>query len=206
MPFVLGIDGGASKTEVWCANDSGEVVGKGLTGPTNLAATERSAARSNLKIAVEQALNALEYSQIESVVMGLSGFDTPDEQVVARNVFSPVFDEINAVKRSIINDSLIALESGTDRSDAIVLISGTGSNCLGRSSMGKVAHVGGLDFLLSDEGSGYQIGLQVLKAVVQSSDGRGEKTILEQLVLDQFTVAEISGLKTRLYLFQNFVL
>lgn len=200
MKYYLGIDGGASKTQIWCANEDGKIVGKGLSGPTNLSAISHQDAQRNFQDALSQAISGLEEPVVVTkAVLGLSGFDTPEEQQIARNVFSPAFMEVQLDSWTIVNDSLIALESGSKNPNSIVLISGTGSNCMGKNQEGKMAHVGGMDYLLSDEGSGYAIGREVLRSAVRSSDGRGEKTRLEGEVLKYFSIDFMIQLKTKVY-------
>jgi len=48
----------------------------------------------------------------------------------------------------------------------ILILSGTGSCCFGRTREGKTAKIGGWGHILGDKGSGYEIGLRALKAVV----------------------------------------
>lgn len=159
MKYFLGIDGGASKTQVWCVDENNQVVGKGLSGPTNLSSTNHLDAQRNFQEALTQATSDLPAPVIiEKAVLGLSGFDVPEEQQRAKDVFSPAFMDVQLNAWTIVNDSLIALESGSQNPNALVLISGTGSNCMGRNDHGNMAHVGGMDYLLSDEGSGYAIG------------------------------------------------
>ena len=52
IPLYLGIDGGGTKTEVLCLSETGETVGTGLSGPTNLTSTNTGAASFSLKEAV----------------------------------------------------------------------------------------------------------------------------------------------------------
>lgn len=200
MKYFLGIDGGASKTEVWCADENGSIVGKGLSGPTNLSSANYVDAQKNLQEAVNFAIeNLAEPRFFEKAVLGLSGFDTPEEQQLARDIFTPVFSEINLGSWTIVNDSLIALISGMQSQNGIVLISGTGSNCMGKNQEGQVAHVGGMDFLLSDEGSGYDIGRKILRHAVRSFDGRDVKTVLEEKVCQHFQISSINQLKSKIY-------
>ena len=65
----------------------------------------------------------------------------------------------------------------------ILLISGTGSIALGRGADGSRLRVGGWGLHLGDEGSGYQIGMSALRALVRGEDGRGVSTELRDSVL-----------------------
>lgn len=52
----------------------------------------------------------------------------------------------------------------------VLVLSGTGSCCFGRNAGGAVARCGGWGHLLGDQGSGYDISLRALKAVVELED------------------------------------
>jgi N-acetylglucosamine kinase-like BadF-type ATPase len=56
-----------------------------------------------------------------------------------------------------------------------------------------------MDYLLTDQGSGYEIGRAVLRSAVKSYDGRMAKTVLEHLVCEHFRIASISELKHAVY-------
>lgn len=200
MKYYLAVDGGGSKTTVICANEQGQVVGQGDSGPTSLAATSVGAASFNLREGVRQAIENLpQDSEFEVLVMGLAGMDTPQEKQNALQVFSDVLSHLRLNDLELVNDIVIALESGTDKENAIALISGTGSNCYGRNQNRQEAKTGGMDYILTDQGSGFFIGDLVLKQVVKSFDGRGQKTILEQKICDYFHIESIADLKSVVY-------
>jgi N-acetylglucosamine kinase len=56
-----------------------------------------------------------------------------------------------------------------------------------------------MDYLLTDQGSGYEIGRYVLRSAVKSYDGRIEKSVLEELVCQHFHIANIGELKSKVY-------
>ncbi len=99
----------------------------------------------------------------------------------------------------MVNDTVISLAAGSDAEDGIIIISGTGSNCYGKNRLGQSKKAGGLDYVLSDEGSGFYVGQRVLRAAVQSADGREEASVLVDLVKEYFDIAEMSELKERVY-------
>ena len=53
----------------------------------------------------------------------------------------------------------------------------------GLNQQGKEARVGGWDYILGDEGSGYSIAVKALKAVMKTYDGRENNTILSNEIL-----------------------
>lgn len=198
--YFLGIDGGGSKTSVVCVNEAEIEVGQGSAGPTNLTSTSVGAASLNLREGVRQALENLPQDKfVVKLVMGLAGMDSASEHDVAVDVFTKIIQPFGIEQFELVNDSVIALENGSSSPNAFVLISGTGSNCHGRNAQGKTAKAGGMDYLLADQGSGYAIGRQVLLAAVKSYDGRGKKTLLEQLVCQHFGLSDCSSMKAAVY-------
>lgn len=200
MKYYLAVNGGGSQTTAICVNQDGQLVAQGQSGPTSLAATSVGAASFNLREAVRQAIDGLSSdTQFEALVMGLAGMDNQKEKTTAMSIFGEVLSHINLKEFILVNDIVIALESGTDNPNALALISGTGSNCYGRNEAGQIAKTGGMDYLLTDQGSGFYIGSKLLKAVVKSFDGRGQKTIMEDLVCQYFHISSITDLKTVVY-------
>ena len=88
----------------------------------------------------------------------------------------------------VLSDAEMALQLIQDK--GIVLIAGTGSICLGKKG-GTQYRVGGLGRILGDEGSGYQIGLQALKAALAEEYGWGAPTCLTPALKELFQVADL---------------
>ncbi len=204
MPYYLAIDAGGTKTHALLANEQIQVLAESKTGPSNFAAVGVRQAKENFRQVVEQVIAEVEKKvskkiKILSAIVGMAGLDIAEEKLTARQIFAPIFKSFNCTKFKLVNDSWIALESGTQKKDAIILIAGTGSNCLGRASDGRQAKAGGFDYLLSDEGSSYFIGQLALRAAAKSYDGRGQKTKLEALLVKYFQLNNFSQIKTKIY-------
>ncbi|MEX0895918.1 MAG: BadF/BadG/BcrA/BcrD ATPase family protein [Patescibacteria group bacterium] len=197
--IFLGIDGGGTKTDAVAVNEAGEEVGTGSSGPTNLTSTSLGAAGFNLKEAIRQALENIEGEKTVVAAMGLAGIDTQQEHDLAYQAFLDIVVPYGINRFHLVHDSEIALENGTTNANAVVLIAGTGSICVGRNQQGATAKTGGMDYLLTDQGSGYDIGRHVLREAVKSFDGRREKTQLEQLVCQFYDLPDLSTIKLKVY-------
>lgn len=81
------------------------------------------------------------------------------------------------------NDVTPLLVSSPLSGNGIVIVAGTGSCVLGRGPKG-VASTGGCEYLASDEGGGFDIGLHGLRAAARAVDGRGPATALVQACID----------------------
>ena len=92
------------------------------------------------------------------------------------------------------NDTRIGLAAGSDSKNGVMIICGTGSNCFGVNEEGKEAKVNGWDYILGDEGSGYEVGTKALRALMKAYDGRGESTLLSKTILEDLNIKNVSEL------------
>ena len=97
------------------------------------------------------------------------------------------------------NDALAALAGGTGTAEGIIVVSGTGSIAAGLDKNGRTARAGGLGHLIGDEGSGFKIGLDGIKAAAAALERRGERTILAPMLFNHYGVNTIRELFPFLY-------
>lgn len=201
--LVLGIDSGATKTAAAVANME-RVLGTGKAGPGNIHSAKAEAIIEHLQTAVKQAIAALpahQPIQFAAVVVGMAGLDSPQDQFKCERIVKKALQPwINSKTHlDVVNDIHLVRRSGSDDPYGVALIAGTGSHCFGVHPNGDMAHAGGLEYLLSDEGSGYEMGVKVLRAAVRSSDGRCKPTKLQTAVLKYFHIASVRALEPIIY-------
>ena len=204
MNYILGVDGGGSKTTVQIADIDGRVVSQSVSGPSNYKSVGINRAIENLNTAIFNAAGSLKVSEdvyFISSCFGFAGNDTgEDSETYRKIVFNDKLNSYLNPKGTIIcNDTRIGLESGSENKNKIILIAGTGSNCFGINEDGKQVKASGWDFILADEGSGYEVGLKALKAVMRAYDERGEKTLLSKTILKELNLKEILDLTKWVY-------
>jgi N-acetylglucosamine kinase-like BadF-type ATPase len=68
----------------------------------------------------------------------------------------------------------------------VLMIAGTGSIVTGKTQRKEIVRVGGWGRVLGDEGSGYFLGREALRAVLLQFERRGEKTRLTEGLLRKF--------------------
>ena len=89
-------------------------------------------------------------------------------------VLRAIMRRIGARSRVVlVSDALVALVAGVGEAAGVVVLSGTGSIAYGRNARHRPPAPGGWGYVLGDEGSGYWISRQALRAVVRAADGRG---------------------------------
>ncbi|MBI4037998.1 hypothetical protein HY382_03065 [Candidatus Curtissbacteria bacterium] len=200
--LFVGVDGGASKTSAMLLDGSGKVLAESFSGGSNASVFGLKKSFASIENAVKEITKNIKSDAEVFGCFAIAGVDTQGqkkdwEKLIKSNVY---FLKLFSDMPMVVNDTLAAMRSGTGEKDAIVVISGTGSNCLGRNKAGKFAKAGGLDYLLSDEGSGYFIGSLILKAIIKSLDGRGEKTALSGLFQKAFRVKSLDEIVHLVYL------
>jgi len=92
----------------------------------------------------------------------------------------------------VTHDLEIAL--GPREGTSVLVLSGTGSCCFGRTTDGRTAKMGGWGHILGDKGSGFEIGLRGLKAVVFYFDRDGTWSCLGKRLLAATTCNEPNDL------------
>lgn len=196
--LVIGIDAGGSKTRALVAAPTGEILGWGEAGPANYQAIGHEAAFSALDAAVKAALNSAQsgIEQVLAVCLGAAGMDRPEDFAVFQGWAAHAFSDARA---RLVNDARLVLAAGTPDGWGLVIISGTGSIAYGMTQQGTVVRSGGWGYLLGDEGSGYDIGLQALRAITRASDGRGKPTAIQAAILKEWGLTKPQELVRRVY-------
>ncbi|HVT92971.1 MAG TPA: BadF/BadG/BcrA/BcrD ATPase family protein [Bryobacteraceae bacterium] len=194
--FFLGVDGGQSSTTALLGDENGVVVGRGTAGPCNHVAA--SEGRAKLISAIEGSLaGACAAAGIEraglalrAACLGLSGGPEDKEEIVR--------DLLRAAQLRVTNDAWIALAGATAGRPGIVVIAGTGSIALGRNG-GKTARAGGWGYIFGDEGAGFDIARQALRAALRFEEGWGPETSLLARLLEKANAGNANELLHRLY-------
>jgi N-acetylglucosamine kinase-like BadF-type ATPase len=195
--YYLGLDGGQSSTVAIIADETGRVLGIGRAGPCNHVATAEGKAkfvdviRSCLSAASAQA--GLDWSglQFASACLGFSG-GPADKQALLREM-------IPSERMTVTHDALIALSGATAGQPGLIAIAGTGSIAFGRNASAQTARAGGWGYMFGDEGSGFYITRQALRAALRSEEGWGPATSLGSVLLQATGALGIDQVLHRFY-------
>lgn len=196
--YLMGIDGGGSKTLALLADETGRVLGRGEAGASNFQVIGHQAAQAAIQAAMAAAWRdaGLAPQPLRGLCLGLAGVDRPGERALFQQWAAQIQPQAQSV---IANDAELVLAAGTPAGWGLALICGTGSIVYGRSPAGQAARADGWGHLLGDEGSGYAIGLAALRAVMRAYDGRGPATSLGEAILERWGLASAPDLVPRVY-------
>ncbi|MEH1850875.1 MAG: N-acetylglucosamine kinase [Nostoc sp.] len=205
MSYVLGIDGGGSKTVCVLMDDLRQVVGRGEAGPSNYQAIGIEATLQSIQSAIHNAVEAAIITNIVNIYaicLGLAGVGrAADIEVVKRllqelqnNKSLPINWVLQPGNIVICNDALIALFGGIGQPVGIVVAAGTGSIVFGLNHQGDTKRVGGWGYILGDEGSAYKIAIAGMNAALKSYDGREMSTSLVEAFKQHLGLENIEDL------------
>ncbi len=201
---LLGIECGGTRTvaEAWVFDGAAD---KAAPGP------RRESGPANLRLVNDRQL-ARHFRALASglprpaaLAIGMAGARTEADRARIRRAAATVWPDVPCHATNDLETALMAAgesraESrgsrarGRQRTVRVLVLSGTGSCCFGRTADGRTAKVGGWGHILGDKGSGFEIGLRALKAVVYYLDRDGEWSLLGRSILRKLQLNEPNDL------------
>lgn len=195
--YIIGMDGGGTKTEIHVAGMEGAILHTIQAGAINCnGETEENVIRNIVDALAKIQELAGSLDACRAICIGAAGISNPHVEKVLRYALQQAGYKGQAL---IVGDHQTAMAGALGKTTGVILISGTGSICYGRNDKGEEHRTGGFGHLIDDEGSGYYIGKEILRAVVRAYDGRDEQTALTELVFQRLEITDIHELISFIY-------
>lgn len=166
MRYVLGIDGGGTKTAAVILDEAGTERGRGEGGPCNIATCDDVTLTASVQEAVCEALAAAGLppdTRFAAVCAGVAGYTARRRRAEFAQLLAQL---VPADKHRLEPDYIVGYWGATEGEPGVIVSAGTGSVVYGRNRAGGTHCVGGRGYLLGDMGSGYWIGQCALKRAV----------------------------------------
>jgi glucosamine kinase len=194
--YLLGIDGGATKTLAAVLDIERGALHLGHGGPGNQDAVGVAAAGRALFGAADEALAGagIGDEQLDAAVLAVAGTDT--DAVIAH------VHGARSQEWVVVGDVVGAWATATGARPGVGAISGTGSNVFGVGRVGEETRAwraGGWGHLLGDEGSGYWLGVQSIKAALRDREDSGPPTALSDAAVEFFEAPSVEALAAMVY-------
>jgi N-acetylglucosamine kinase-like BadF-type ATPase len=203
--FVMGVDGGATKTlaavldlRALKGTPPGAPAGEqtlhlGHGASSNPDAVGARAATASLLKATDEAIGraGIARDELDAAVLAIAGTDT---DAVAAHV-----RENRPASWVVVNDVVGAWAAATGAHPGVATISGTGSNVFGVGLDARAWRAGGWGHVLGDEGSGYWLAVQSIKAALADRERSGPETALSAAAVDFFGVDSDEAVATLVY-------
>jgi N-acetylmuramic acid 6-phosphate etherase len=209
-PLYLGIEAGGTRTVALLVDEQGIQRGRLEAGPANLRLMDQSALLRHFR----ELARAL--PRPDALAIGMAGARTESDRARIRRAAEAAWPDVPCHVTNDLETALLADASPTSprerRASAqersarrrrtalsppaarVLVLSGTGSCCFGRSRDGQTVKVGGWGHFIGDKGSGYEIGLRALKAVVFYFDRDGQWPALGRRLLRALQLNEPNDL------------
>ena len=186
--YVLGVDGGGTKTAYKLADFEGTPVASFLGPGISYLDIGFEKVLANLRQGRDKCLNDVgaNFEAITAVCIGLPGFEEfPENDKV---IGALIRQEFSPAKILIVNDTEVAWAGSLNCQPGINVVAGTGSISFGRNQQGEKARCGGWSIVFGDEGSGYKVGLEAMSLFSKQADGRKPKEALYHIVKKEFAL------------------
>jgi N-acetylglucosamine kinase-like BadF-type ATPase len=184
--YVIGADGGNSKTDLVLADDTGTVLARVTGAGTRPQLDGLDNTVDGLLALIGRAKDQAGLPAATAVAVAsflLANVDFPDEEaamyaaLTARGVADLV---------EVDNDTLAVLRAGAENGWGIAVVSGAGINAIGRHPDGRTERFLGIGSISGDWGGGWGIAVAGIAAAVRAGDGRGRPTILRERTVATF--------------------
>ncbi len=198
MRYVLGVDGGSSKTHALVLEETGAARGFGQAGCGNhqIFGLEHALVEIDRAVRAAVAMAGIHGDPVDDACYCLAGADFPEDYARLQEALQVIYPA-RAVR--VKNDTLAAMRAGLSRPWGVVVICGTGFNAAGRAPDGREIVLPGLGPISGDWGGGAALSQEMIRLVMRAWDGRGEPTLLTQLVLRELAVPTVETLLLKLY-------
>ncbi len=178
MTYLLGIDAGGTSTRAALADET-RILGRARSGSIKLMRVTAAEAEANLRSLLDELMrtSGIPITEVASTCVGIAGS-------TVSTVAGWVWQTLGPLLRGdlvVCGDVDIALDAAFPGQAGVLVIAGTGSNTLGRTTSGELVSVGGWGPLLADDGSGYWIGQRALRAALREHDEHGASKLLTAL-------------------------
>lgn len=188
MDYFLGVDGGQSSTTAIIGDSEGRILGIGRGGPCNHIKTGDGRAKFENAILGALPVQGLRF---RAACFGFSG-GPADKDALVREL-------IPAEDYYVTNDGLIALTGATAGAPGVIVVAGTGSIAFGRNARGETARAGGWGYIFGDEGGGFDLTREALRAALRMEEGWGPATSLHAKLLAATGASNANDLLHRFY-------
>ncbi len=190
--YVLGVDGGGTKTQCALCDLNGEIIAMETFGPTNH--EEFGEGFTDLKKELFGIFDSfikkrgIEPDEIKASVFGMAGVDTREQ----KEKMESILKEYGFRKFYLCNDAFLGIMAGEGNGSGICAINGTGFCVAGMDEYGNQFQGGGLGYLTGDKGGGGYLFEKAVSSVYAQLFKNGRKTLLTEKIFKLLAMEEES--------------
>lgn len=190
MRYYIAFDGGGSKLQGILFDETGRILGTGLSGGINSNVHSLEAVAQHVKECVCQLFQGLE-NPPEEIAGIISSQYTPEYRAEVEK-FAPCREILGG------GEGLLGvLACGV--TDGLCALAGTGSDVFLVRNMINTDTIGGWGYLLGDDGSGVWIGVNAARELAKAVSGMIPKSLLTDLLEEAYGIHTVGDLLREVY-------
>jgi len=194
MGYIIGVDGGGTKTEAIAYSLQGEEVSRATSGFANVLVDAPKAIRHIIE-AVDACIAAAPAGgTCRFMGLGLAGIDSGKH----RDLLEQALQESFSFPYRIVNDARLAHAAALQGNDGILTIAGTGSVAFGVKA-GVSQMTGAWGHLLGDEGSGYWIVMEAFRQMIREEECDLPLGALSRALMERLGIHAVPEIKRFVY-------
>lgn len=186
--YIIGVDGGATKTDYLLFTTEGKLVDALHLGTRSHEVLEGSfeEVEELLLADLEHLLkkNKIDKDHVAAAAFGLAGIDTPAQ---LRRI-KEILNKASLRSYVVANDSILGIKVGCPSGVGICSINGTGTVASGIDENGEVLQVGGIGFATGDSAGGSIIASRAIRAVYDYYFRCGDATVMSEHLMKLFQI------------------
>lgn len=199
MRYVVGVDGGGTKTDIVLCFENGALCDRIIVGGSNhqISGMEKTGdvLLSGIRILLER--NGLRQTDLAAACFGLAGADLPEDVEALTRLLDPLRADVPC---RVVNDVWLPLAAMAPTGAGAISICGTGHNTAVRCADGTQLQVAALDYALGNWGGGKVITEQAMHYAMRDMEHTGPHTMLTQRLPAVYGKPDMKELQRHLYL------
>ena len=184
MEYILGVDGGNTKTDYYLFDIEGNFIDMYRGGTCSHEGLRDSfdGTYRVMKEVFDEFLGKhnLKPEDIKASCFGLAGDDLPYQHAK----LCEKIEQLGFKNYKLVNDSALAIKVGTTNGYGVCSINGTGTSVSGIGKDGKTIQVGGIGDITGDEAGGRFLSRKVVRKTFDEVMRFGKKTSLTPITLN----------------------
>lgn len=189
--YIIGIDGGGTKTLGILWDENQKEINKYQTGFSNFAVSKELTNKH-----IEETITELTkgINQKIDVVIGVSGYSN----LLNKDEYINKLEKKFNINLTIESDGYLALNSVVTTNPVIMVIGGTGS--IGYSLYNNKVHkMGGYGHLLGDEGSAYHVVIKAFKYLIKYYESHNKLDSFCKKIMNELNINDVEEIKPLVY-------
>ena len=193
--YIIGVDGGNTKTDYLLFDVSGNFVDGIRCGTCShesprIGGFEGAYHEMNNRITELLSKNNLTIEDVEAGAFGLAGVDAPFQ----KKALEEAVEKIGFTKYTVVNDGFLGIKAASTTGTGVCSINGTGTVNVGIDEDGNWMQVGGIGYVAGDEAGGSFLARAAVRLAFDECFRFGGKTKVTEYVFKMYEISSKSEL------------